>query len=138
MKIIVCTDGSEYGDKTVEFAARFAEKFRIDLTILHVIEDLVPQAELPTYPGFRPKKEEAEAILSHAEKLITDISREIKCNKKIACGPISSEIVRIAEVEGFDGIIIGTRGLRGLKRMLLGSVAEDVMRHAHCPVTLVR
>ncbi|MDY6863003.1 MAG: universal stress protein, partial [Thermodesulfobacteriota bacterium] len=63
---------------------------------------------------------------------------EIKYYTKIACGPISSEIVRIAEVEGFDVIVIGTRGLAGLKRMLMGSVAEDVVRHAHCPVIVVR
>ncbi len=138
MKIIVCTDGSEHGDKAVKFAAGFAKNFGVDLTILHVIEYATMEEELPTYPGFKPKREEAETILSRAKKLAEEVSKDVSYYEKIACGPISSEIVRIAEVEGFDGIVIGTKGLRGLKRMLMGSVAEDVIHHAHCPVTVVR
>ena len=57
MKVIVCTDGSEFGSKTVQFAAQFAQKYGVDLTILYVIEEIVSQEELPTYPGFKPKKE---------------------------------------------------------------------------------
>ena len=138
MKIIVCADGSEYGNKAVKFAAQFAKNFGVDLTILNVIEDIISQEELPTYPGFKPKKEEAECVLSRAKKLAEEVSKDIKYHERIACGPISSEVVRIAEVEKFDGIVIGTKGLSGLKRLLIGSVADDVMRHAHCPVTVVR
>jgi len=128
MKLIVCTDGSEYGDKAVKFAARFAKNFGEELTL----------QELPEYPGFKPKRDKAQEILSTAKSLAREVSKDLTCHEKIACGPISSEIVRIAEVEDFDLIIIGTRGIRGLKRMLLGSVAEDVIRHAHCPVSIVR
>lgn len=138
MKIMVCTDGSEYGDKAVHYAARFADKYGIDLTILHVIEDTTTQEELPTYPGFTPKREEAERILSHAKKLAGEVSKKVTCHERIALGPITSEIVRIAEVEDFDGIVVGTKGVRGLKRMLIGSIARQVIRHAHCPVTVVR
>jgi nucleotide-binding universal stress UspA family protein len=138
MKVMVCTDGSECGDKAVQFAARLASNYRVDLTLLHVIEETTIHAELPDNVGFEPKKEEAKVILSRAKKLADEISNEVTCHEQIACGPVSSEIVRIAEVEGFDGIIVGTRGLRGLKRMLLGSVAVDVIQHAHCPVTVVR
>jgi len=138
MKLIVCTDGSEYGNEAVRFAAKFAKNFGEELTLLHVIEDTVPLQELPTYPGFKPRRDKAEEILSRAKTLVGEVGKDVKCHEKMACGPISSEIVRIAEVEDFDLIILGTRGIRGLKRMLLGSVAEDVIRHAHCPVTIVR
>jgi nucleotide-binding universal stress UspA family protein len=138
MKIMVCTDGSEYGDKAVKYAAQFADNYGIDLTILHVIEDTTTQAELPTYPGFKPKREEAEQILSQAKKLATEVSKNVTCHERIAIGPITSEIVRIAAVEDFDGIVVGTKGIRGLKRMLIGSIARQVIRHAHCPVTVVR
>ena len=138
MKVMVCTDGSEYGDKAVQFAVRLASNYRLDLTLLHVIEETTPHEELPDSAVFKPKKEEAQAILSRAKKLADEISREVNYHEQIVCGPVSSEIVRIAELEGFDGIVIGTRGLRGLKRMLLGSVAQDVIQHAHCPVTVVR
>ena len=138
MKVMVCTDGSECGNKTVVFAATFAEKYKVDLTILHVIEDIVPQKELPNYPGFKVKKDKAEEILAQTKQLAKDCCNVVNHKEKLACGPVSSEIVRIAEEEGFDVIVIGTRGLRGLKRMLLGSVAEAVLQHAHCPVTVVR
>ena len=138
MKLIVCTDGSDYGDKAVKFAAEFAQNYKMDLTLLNVIEDIVPREKLPTHEGFKPKIENAEAILSHALKLAEEVSKDTKYGKRIACGPISSEIVRIAEIEDYAGIFLGTRGLTGLKRLLIGSVADDVIRHAHCPVVVVR
>ena len=138
MKIMVCADGSEYGDKAVQYAAKFADNFGIDLTLLHVIEDTTTQEELPTYPGFKPKREKAEAILAAARKLAAEVSSKVTCHERIALGPITSEIVRIAAVEDFDGIVVGTKGVRGLKRMLVGSIARQVIRHAHCPVTVVR
>lgn len=138
MKIMVCSDGSEYGDRAVKYAAQFAENYGSDLTILHVIEDTTTKEELPTYPGFKSKREEAERILSQAKKLAGEISKKVTCHEKIALGPITSEIVRIAAVEDFDGIVVGTKGIRGLKRMLIGSIARQVIRHAHCPVTVVR
>ncbi|MGW8320393.1 MAG: universal stress protein [Thermodesulfobacteriota bacterium] len=138
MKIMVCTDGSEYGNKAVQYAARFADNYGIDLTILHVIEDTITQDELPTFPGFKPRREKAEQILSQAKQLAGEVSKKVTCHERMALGPITSEIVRIAEVEDFDGIVVGTKGVRGLKRMLVGSIARQVIRHAHCPVTVVR
>lgn len=138
MKIIVCTDGSECGDKAVRYAAQFAKNYGADLTILHVINDAISHQELPIYIGFKSEKERAETIVSRAKEMAEEVNKDITCHEKIACGPISSEITRIAEVEGFDGIIMGTKGTSGLRRMLIGSVAEDVIRHAHCTVTVVR
>ena len=138
MKIMVCTDGSEYGDKAVKYAAKFADNYGIELTILHVIEDTTTQEELPTYPGFKSKRDKAEGILAQAKELAGEVSNKVTCHERIALGPITSEIVRIAAVEDFDGIVVGTKGVRGLKRMLVGSIARQVIRHAHCPVTVVR
>ncbi len=138
MKIIICADGSECADKAVRYAAQFAKNCGADLTILHVIKDVASHRELPTYPGFISEKERAEAIVSRAKEMVEKVNKDITCHEKIACGPISSEIARIAEVERFDGIIMGTKGTSGLRRLLIGSVAEDVIRHAHCTVTVVR
>ena len=138
MKVMLCTDGSECANKAVVFAAGFAEHYKVDLTILHVIEDIVQQKKLPNYPEFKEKKDKAEEILSQTKQLAKDCCNVVNYKEKLACGPVSSEIVRIAEEERFDVIVIGTRGLRGLKRMLMGSVAAEVLQHAHCPVTVVR
>ena len=138
MRVLVCTDGSKYANKAVKFAAQFAKNYEADLTILHVIKDVASHRELPTYPGFISEKERAETIVSRAKEMVEKVNKDITCHEKIASGPISSEIARIAEVERFDGIIMGTKGTSGLRRMLIGSVAEDVIRHAHCTVTVVR
>ena len=53
-------------------------------------------------------------------------------------GPAASEIVRFAEKERCDAICTGTRGKTGIKRMLVGSVADKIIRYAHCPVTVIR
>lgn len=140
MKFIVCTDGSDYGGKAVKFAAEYCKGYKADLTILHVVEVVYPVAEeqLSNDPAFEAKKEEAEAILSRARKLAEEVSKDTNYDERIAWGSIASEIVRIAENEEYDGIAIGTKGVRGVKRMMLGSVADNVIRHAHCPVAVVR
>jgi nucleotide-binding universal stress UspA family protein len=138
MKTLVCIDGSKFADKAVKYGSQFANNYGEDLTILHVIEEVVPNKDLHPYPGFESKKQKAETILSRAKELAEEDSNGLKCHKKIACGPVSSEISRIAEVEGFENIILGTSGAGGLKRMFLGSVSYDVMRHAHCNVGIVR
>ena len=140
MKFLICTDGSKYGDKTVTYAAEFSKNYKADLTILYVVEVLyqIPEEGISRDPAYETKKAEAEAIVSRARKLAEDINKNTTFNERIAWGSIASEIVRIAEDEEFDGIIIGTKGLKGMKRMLLGSVADNVVRHAHCPVAIVR
>ena len=55
----------------------------------------------------------------------------------LAAGPVASEIVRMTEENQVDCIFMGHRGHRGLKRMLLGSVSDDVSKLAHCAVTIV-
>ncbi|UCF57799.1 MAG: universal stress protein [Deltaproteobacteria bacterium] len=138
MKILVCTDGSEYGEKAVKAGAISAKYFGFEVTLLHVIEDIVRYEELPDRPGFNIRKDKAKAILSRAKKVVEEVGKDIKCREEIGHGPVASEIVRIAEVGEYDGIWVGTKGTRGIKRMLLGDVADDVIHHAHCPVTVVR
>jgi len=134
--IVACTDGSEYGDKAVKFAAQFAEKFGVDLALLHVVPESGAYREVPAV--FEPKKKEAEAILSRAKNVVEEVTKDINCYEKIGWGQVYHEILRISEAEGFDGIVIGTRGLGGLKRMSLGSVADRVVRYANCQVKVVR
>jgi nucleotide-binding universal stress UspA family protein len=138
MKILVCTDGSEYGEKAVKAGAISSKYFGFEMTLLHVIEDIVKYEEFPTTPGFSMRKEKAEAMLGRARKIVEEVGEDIKCQEEIAHGPVASEIVRIAEVGEYDGVFIGSKGTRGIKRMLVGDVADDVLRHAHCPVTVVR
>lgn len=138
MKILVCTDGSPYAEKAVKAAGIAANYFGFEVTILSVIEDVVTYDKFPEEPGFVIRKELAEETLKKAEDIIKGVNPDLKCNTRLAHGNVSSQIVKIAEHGEYDGIFIGTKGMRGIKRMLLGSVADEVIRHAHCPVTLVR
>ena len=137
MKVLVCTDGSEYAGKAVKFAAQFTKNYGAELTTLYVIED-EESREKPVSDDYGNKHYKAKESLEKAEEIISQVDSNINANERIAAGPISPEIVRIAEDEKFDILIVGTRGLRGLKRMLLGSVADDVIHFANCPVLVVR
>lgn len=137
MKILVCTDGSEIAEKAIEYAADFAKNYRADLTVMYVI-DHETSMKKPVYDKYGDQTHKAKEILKEALETIAKASAEINVTERIAVGPVSREIVRIAKAEGFESIVVGTRGLGGLRRMLLGSVAEDVILYAHCPVVVVR
>jgi nucleotide-binding universal stress UspA family protein len=136
LKVLVAVDGSEMSDLTVKRAGQYTKLADVDLTLLTVLEDVVSYKKVPNTPIFQERKKEAEKILRRAKKNLKE--HGVECKTKIAVGPVASEIVRIAEEEGFTSIFMGSRGHRGLKRMLLGSVADEVIRHAHCPVTIIR
>lgn len=137
MKTLVCTDGSEVAKRAVEYAADFAKNYHADLTVMYVIEHETSMKK-PVYDKYGNKTQKAKEALKEARKTIAELAGEVAVTERIAVGPVSREIVRIAKAEGFENIIVGTRGLGGLKRMLLGSVAEDVINYAHCPVVVVR
>lgn len=137
MRVLVCTDGSEYADKTVKFAAQFAKNYGADLTKLYVVE-YMESREAPLGDDYGDKHHKAKEALKKADEIISQVDSNINAKERIAIGPVSSEIVRIAEDEKFDIVIIGTKGHRGIKRMLLGSVADDVIHFANCPVLVVR
>ena len=136
LKVLVAVDGSDVSNLAVKRAGQYTRLANVDLTLLTILENVVSYKKIPNTPIYRERKKEAEKILRKAKKTLKD--NGIDCKTKIAVGPIAAEIVRIAEEEGFTSIFVGSRGNRGLKRMLLGSVADDVIRHAHCPVTIIR
>ena len=136
LKVLVAVDGSEVSDLAVKRAGQYTGLANVDLTLLTVLEDIVSYKKIPNTFIYQERKKEAEKILRKAKKNLKD--HGVDCKTKIAAGPVASEIVRIAEEQSATSIFVGSRGNRGLKRMLLGSVADDVIRHAHCPVTIIR
>jgi len=137
MKVLVCTDGSELAEKALSFSVELAKKYKADLTVLHIVKHEVRADKIPE-DEYGKVSRKAKEIIRKAKAKVSEAASNIKVMDRIAVGPVSREIVRIAEEEQFDMIVIGTRGLTGLKRMLLGSVADAVAHYAHCPVTIVR
>ncbi len=137
VKALVAVDPSEHSRKAVILSAKFAKKTGVKLTLLNVIEDVVSYKEIPDTWVHQQKAKKAQAMLDELKKLAEEHGAQ-NVETKIAVGPVAEEIVRIGEEENYDYIVVGTRGMSGFKRMLIGSVAEKVVLHAHCPVVIVR
>jgi nucleotide-binding universal stress UspA family protein len=136
IKVLAAIDGSPMTDLVLEHCARYAKMSGCELTLLHVIEDIIPLMGIPDTPLYQERKSEGIKILDRAEKIIKD--QGVECKTILVEGPVAQQIVNVAENSGVDYIFMGSRGLRGLKRMLLGSVADSVTKYAHCAVTIIR
>lgn len=137
LKVLVAIDASEISATVIKRSGQFARVTNCDLTILNVVEPLdASYAMLPETEYGLKKKAEAREIVRKAQETLKHYG--VECQTQIELGPVGPAIVRVAEEGNFDVIFVGSRGLGGFKRMLLGSVADDVIRHAHCAVTVVR
>jgi nucleotide-binding universal stress UspA family protein len=141
-KILVPTDFSAPSEEALRYAAGLPLAERPELTILHVYQ-------LPAY--FFP---DGSVIMSSPDmvtQLMTQIERSLARAADLArtagatnpktqsvTGLAHAEIVKMACEGGFDLVVMGTHGHTGLAHVLLGSVAEKVLRKAHCPVLTVR
>ncbi len=137
MKIMVCTDGAKPSAKAIDVAAQYAQLSSSSLMILHVIESEV-RRNPSEYDSYGEKQKKAQAIVDEALEIAAGAAPGLAVSTLVAAGPISAEIVRIAEAEGFGAIFVGSGGSSKIKKMLLGSVTDDVIHYAHCPVTVVR
>ena len=140
MKILVCVDGSEQSKKALEEAALIAEGCKAsEVALIHVYEPRIDM--FYSYEGITPEqmdlfremmenqKKEAEKILSEALKFLE--GKNLKTRTILKEGHPSRTIVEVAREEGFDMIVLGSRGLGGLKRLFLGSVSNAVLQEAH-------
>lgn len=138
--IIVPFDFSEYAEKAFLWAQSLAERWGARLLLLHV----VPQPSYPTNVlGVHFNVMDFEASLwSEAEARLTEfVSRAattaVPIDIRVVKGEPFADICRVAEEERADLIVMGSQGRTGLSHVLLGSVAERVVRYAPCPVLVV-
>ena len=139
--ILLATDGSEEAQLASTTAADLAQKTDSELHVLTVGPDL-PLYELPEHPAefedvLRENRRRAKEVLEQQAKKIEESGGTVK-ETHLLEGRADEEIVELAEEIGAGLIVMGSRGHGRLRRTLLGSVSEAVVRHAHCPVTVVR
>ena len=140
-KILCSTDFSEPSYKGLEYAKELAALFKAELAVVYVLP-LLPHR--PTDPNISFSIPEYERILhkDSEEKLQSIIKQHfpegLKVRAIIGHGNAAKEIVRIAEEEKSDLIVIATHGVSGWHHLIVGSVAEKVIRMAPCPVFAVR
>jgi len=137
-RILVPIDFSPHAKKALEYAVDLATKFGAEITLLHVLEQLVYPGEwlvaMPTTSSFVP--ETRRALEEKLEGMMEDQS--VKKKITVRMGRAWQEIVEFAKERGSDLIVMGTHGYTGVQHVLLGSVAEKVLRHAPCPVLSIR
>jgi nucleotide-binding universal stress UspA family protein len=139
--ILVPTDFSEPSQSALKYARAFAEQFNAAIHVMHVLED--PFLYAPTSEGYMVPPHLAEEMEASArERLDSALSAEDRTQFRVQCllkrGSPFVEIVRYARESGIDLIVLGTHGRGPIAHMLLGSVAEKVVRKAPCPVLTVR
>lgn len=136
LKILTCVDGSDTAKKTVRISAAVAKRSGASLILVHVLDDTLSYEKIPDSPVYAERKKEGEAILKEAKEIVE--SEGATCSTRLLAGPVVSEIIRLAEKEDCAVIFTGTVGRTGIMRMVLGNVAERIIRYAHCPVTVIR
>lgn len=139
-KIIVPVDLNKNTQKLVDYALLIAKQFEAQVMFLHTVEFIV-LGEMalgnPTYDDYNTKrKEEADNTLKKIVINSEDIWKN--CTSKVLMGDTVDEILLCAKDENCDLIIMGSHGKRGLEKILLGSVAERVLKNADCPVLIIK
>jgi nucleotide-binding universal stress UspA family protein len=137
--ILVPVDFSTPGREALEYAVAFAAQFQAKLLVLHVLE--IPyvgsglgEIELPPVEA-----EIREPVAENLAKLVAErVGNRVPAETLMRTGQPWFEITEAAREQAADLVIIGTHGYTGLKHVLMGSTAERVVRHAPCPVLVVR
>jgi len=144
--ILVAVDGSKSADKALDFALDLAQKYSSKIVLISVFEPLsvsmitlgigLSPVNLATHIDglveFRKK------ILLDALKKAKNTNSELVVTKILAEGRPSDKIVETAKEQQCDLIVIGSRGLGGIKEFFLGSVSDRVADHAQCPVLIIK
>ena len=140
-RILVATDFSEHSNVAVKYATALAQAFDSEVILCHVVEspDLISQIP-PTGEGYFPpnfQEQQRKAAEEECAKIIADSG--IKNGRSLIVeGSAFFEVIRAAKAEDVDLIIVGTHGRGAIAHVLLGSVAEKIVRKAPCPVLTVR
>ena len=146
-KILLATDGSREATWAAQTAAQIADETGSELHIVYV-----RARSMPLHPGDyvgpdvaeHPLQREEELLEREAQRLLDAQAEAIKAagssvaQTHLGSGKPDEEIVALGEELEAGLIVIASRGRGGLRRALMGSVCDSVVRHAHCPVLVVR
>jgi nucleotide-binding universal stress UspA family protein len=142
-KILLATDGSEEARLAAQAAAELSKDTASEVHVAYVVPS---PTELRGHHYY--SKEVMRSVIEQAEgearSFLEEQAKQIGASggkvaqTHLVTGEPDKEIVRLSEELGVGTIVIGSRGLGAIKRALMGGVSESVVRHAHCPVFVVR
>ncbi len=142
-RILLPTDFSGCGNYALPYAAAIARAVNATVICVNVVEPIVPAVGYTGMAEAMPIAEMSEQLEDSAEREMPDVMRcedlrGVKVEEVIGHGDAAAEIVRVAEEHEVDLIVISSHGRTGLGRIIFGSTAEAVVRHARCPVLVVK
>jgi nucleotide-binding universal stress UspA family protein len=134
-KILYPTDFSTTGQTALEMATSLARDRGATLVIMHVEEPPMAYGGGELYYGIdEPSREDLKRMLSE----VVPADPAVACEHRLMIGSPATAIIEMAERENVELIVMATHGRTGLLRLLMGSVAEEVVRKAKCPVLTVK
>ena len=150
-RILLASDGSESAAHATEVAVELSKKTQSELHVLYVGEystaSLYPQAADTSWvvqEDLAPLEEQGQQFEQVARQTLDAEVQQVRevggtvAQAHLRLGTPAAEIVELAEDLEVGLVVIGSRGLGGIRRALMGSVSESVVRHAHCLVLVVR
>lgn len=138
-RLLVAVDDSPIAARAAEVGTELARALHAELAFVHVVDTMAgyaPESDIPAAELVALAEREGRMLLEQLARRAVGVDRPPMTFS--ASGKPAHEIVEAAKGWSADAIVVGSHGLRGVKRALLGSVAEGVMRHAVCPVLVVR
>ncbi|WP_133121015.1 universal stress protein [Candidatus Nitrosotalea bavarica] len=135
-KILVPMDGSKSSFSALDEAIYMASQFDAQITVLYVLHVAYDNPDLVNTPETRKLLKKVTKFLEKAEKQV--MKNKISFKKETLFGQESKKIVDYSQKEKFDLIVMGSRGLSSIKRMILGSVASSVVTKSKIPVLVVK
>lgn len=144
MKILLAVDGSKYSEAATQMLGSRFRTQDTELLVLQVVEPLVFSSPPQMTHGYAPEMaarlqdqlKQARESVAHTAEIVRKTG--FKADSRVAENEIRTGILDIAGDWHADLIVLGSHGEKGLRKFLLGSVAEFVARHAHCSVLIVR
>ena len=141
--VLLATDGSKDAELAATTALELANSTSSELHLVLVEEPPYAYVDPSGYPYFPDAKLEQELERQARVRLDAEVQKRRSAGGAVAqahlrVGDAAAEIVDLAEDIGAGLVVMGSRGLGGIRRALMGSVSDSVVRHAHCPVLVVR
>jgi universal stress protein A len=140
MKVLLAVDDSKHSEDAVKGVAHFFKPKATEVRIVQVLPPMVISAPPQMSRGYAPELEES---VKDARALVDKYAKQLRTegfqvNFVVERGNVRESIIDCAAGWHADVILLGSGGHKGVGRLLLGSVAESVVRHAHCSVLVVR
>ena len=138
-RILIATDGSPASTEAVEFGLELADEHEAEVIFVHVAPavDVIPTGGFGMTCALPHRLDERDREpLEEAAAAAT--ARGVDATTQLLAGDVAEEIVAFADSHGVDLIVVGSHGRGPVGRFLVGSVSDFIVRHAGCPVLVVR